>query len=364
MGGDGLSMDFREAMQRALALAWGGWGRVRPNPLVGALVLRDGVVVGEGFHAEFGGPHGEVLALVAAGERARGGDLVVSLEPCAHHGKTPPCSDAILAAGIRRVVYGARDEDPVARGGAEALRRAGVEVQGGVMEAEVRSQNALFFHRFAGRARPLVALKLAVSLDARIADRRGNSRWVSGPEARDFVHWLRAGFDAIAVGGGTVRADDPSLTVRGAVTPSKPPLRVVLDRRAELSPDSGLVRTARETPTLALLGRDAPPAMSAALQAAGVEIGVADGPPEALAELARRGVASVLVEGGGVVAGRWLEADVVDRLYLVVAPLWLGEEGVSAFAGLPGSAIEGARRWRTVERRALGDDTLLVMDRP
>ena len=334
-----------------------------PNPLVGAVVLRDGVVVGEGYHAEFGGPHGEVLALLAAGERARGADLVVRLEPCAHHGKTPPCTDAIVAAGIRRVVYGARDEDPVARGGADVLRRAGVEVQGGLLEAEARAQNALFFHRFSGLTRPFVALKLAMSLDARIADRQGHSRWVSGPEARDFVQWLRAGFDAIAVGGGTARVDDPSLTVRGAVLPPRPPLRVVLDRRAELPPAATLVRTARETPTLALLGRDAPPAASAALRAAGVEVAAADGPAEALAELSRRGVASVLVEGGGVVAGRMLGADVVDRLYLVVAPLWLGEEGASAFSGLPGSAIEDAVRWRTVERRALGNDTLLVMDR-
>jgi diaminohydroxyphosphoribosylaminopyrimidine deaminase/5-amino-6-(5-phosphoribosylamino)uracil reductase len=363
VGGRALSVDFQEAMQRALALAWGGWGRVARNPLVGALVLRDGAVVGEGYHAEFGGPHGEVLALVAAGERARGADLVVSLEPCAHHGKTPPCTDAILAAGIRRVVYGARDEDPVARGGADVLRGAGVEVQGGVLEADARAQNALFFHRFSGHAGPFVALKLAVSLDARIADRQGRSRWVSGPEARDFVHWLRAGFDALAVGGGTVRADDPDLTVRGAVWPTRPPLRVVLDRRAELPLDAALVRTARETPTLALVGRAAPPARSAALRTAGVEVAGADDPPEALAELTRRGIASVLVEGGGVVAGRMLTADVVDRLYLVVAPLWLGEEGVSAFSGLAGSAIEDAVRWRTVERRALGDDTLLVVDR-
>jgi len=356
-------VDFTGAMQRALALAWGGWGRVAPNPLVGALVVRDGAVVGEGFHAEFGGPHGEVLALVAAGERARGADLVVTLEPCAHHGKTPPCTDAILAAGIRRVVFGARDADPVAAGGAEVLRRAGVEVQGGVLEADARAQNALFFHRFAGRGRPFVALKLAVSLDARIADRHGRSRWVSGPAARDFVQWLRAGFDALAVGGGTAKADDPSLTVRGTVQPSRPPLRVVLDRRAELPPTAALVRTAREVPTLALLGRDAPPAAGEALRAAGVAVAAADGPAEAMAALAGRGVASVLVEGGGVVAGRLLAAGVVDRLYLVVAPLWLGEEGVAAFPGVPAPAIEEVARWRTVERRALDDDTLLVLDR-
>jgi diaminohydroxyphosphoribosylaminopyrimidine deaminase / 5-amino-6-(5-phosphoribosylamino)uracil reductase len=358
-------VDFRDAMERALALAWRGWGRVGRNPLVGAVVLRDGVVVGEGYHEAYGGPHAEVLALQAAGERARGADLVVGLEPCAHQGKTPPCTDAIAAAGVRRVVYAARDDDPAARGGAAVLARAGVEVQGGLLEAEARAQNAAFFHRFTAEAsgRPFVALKLAVSLDARIADRNGRSRWVSGEQARDFVQWLRAGFEAIAVGGGTARADDPSLTVRGAVRPVKPPLRVVLDRRAELPLEARLVRTAREAPTLALLGRDAPEAGAAALRAAGVMVATADGPTEALAELARRGVASVLVEGGGVVAGRMLEAGVVDRLYLVVAPLWLGEEGVSAFPGVTAPAIQDAVRWRTIERRALGDDTLLVMDR-
>jgi len=355
-------VDFRAGMERAIALAWSGWGRVGRNPLVGALVLRDGEVVGEGFHAGYGGPHAEVAALAVAGGAARGADLVVSLEPCVHHGKTPPCTDAILAAGVRRVIFGAHEEDPAARGGAAVLARAGVTVEGGLLEAEVRAQNAIFFHRFAGRGRPFVALKLAVSLDARIADRDGRSQWVSGEAAREFVQWLRAGFDAIAVGAGTARADDPSLTVRGPVRPARPPLRVVLDRRGELSPDSTLARTARETPTLALVGRDADGG-TGALREAGVEVAPADGPAEALAELARRGVDGVLIEGGGVVAGRFLAEDLVDRVYLVVAPLWLGERGVPAFPGLADASIGEAVRWRTVERRALGDDTLLVMDR-
>ena len=356
-------MDFPQAMERAIALAWNGWGRVGRNPLVGALVLRDGAVVGEGFHAEFGGPHGEALALVAAGERARGADLVVTLEPCAHHGKTPPCTDAILASGIRRVVFGAHDVDPAARGGADLLRQAGVVVEGGLMEPAVRAQNAMFFHRHAEPARPFVALKLAASVDGRIADKDGNSRWVTGVPAREYVHWLRAGFDAVAVGGGTAKADDPGLTVRGPVRPVKPPLRVVLDRHAELPPASQLVQTAREVPTLALVGRGAPAPAVAALREAGVEVAVAEAQREILSELSRRGVASVLVEGGGVVAGRLLKEGVVDRLYLMVAPLWLGEEGVAAFAGVPAARIEDAPRWRTAERRALGDDTLLVLDR-
>lgn len=356
-------MDFHQAMEQAIALAWGGWGRVGQNPLVGALVLRDGAVVGEGFHAEFGGPHGEALALVAAGERARGADLVVTLEPCAHHGKTPPCTDAILASGIKRVVFGAHDVDPAAKGGAEVLRRGGVAVEGGLMERAVRAQNAAFFHRHTESGRPFVALKLAMSVDGRIADREGRSRWVTGEAARDYVHWLRAGFDAVAVGGGTAKADDPSLTVRGAVTPVKPPLRVVLDRHGELPPGSTLARTSREVPTLALIGRSAPPDAVAALRETGVEVAFAEAQRELLSELSRRGVGSLLVEGGGVVAGRLLKEGVVDRLYLLVAPLWLGEEGVGAFTGVPAARIEDAVRWRTVERRALGEDTLIVMDR-
>ena len=359
-----VAVDDAELMWRAITLAWGGWGRVGRNPLVGAVVVRDGVVVGEGFHAEFGGRHGEVAALEAAGARARGADLVVSLEPCAHYGKTPPCTDAIVAAGIRRVVFGAHDVDPRARGGAEALRRAGVEVVPGVLEVEARAQNAPFFHRFAGHGRPFVALKLAVSLDARIADSSGRSRWVSEGEAREYVQWLRAGFDAIAVGAGTATADDPSLTVRGRVVPARPPLRVVLDRRGEVPIGATVVKTAREHATLVLLGREVPGSVRGALEAAGVQVADADGPPEAAAELARRGVASVLIEGGGVVAGRWLKEDLVDRIYLIVAPILIGGDGVPAFAGVPGTAIEAARRWRTVDRRTLGNDSLLVMDRP
>lgn len=359
-------MDDREAMQRAIALAWGGWGRVGKNPLVGALVVRDGAVVGEGFHAEWGGRHGEVVALAAAGTRARGAELVVSLEPCAHYGKTPPCTDAIVGAGIRRVVFGARDADPKARGGGDVLRRAGLDVVPGLLEEEVRAQNALFFHRLAGagRERPFVALKLAVSLDARIADRTGRSQWVSGSEAREFVHWLRAGFDAIAVGAGTATADDPGLTVRGSVVPAKPPLRVVLDRRGEVARTATLVRTARETPTLFFLGPEALAASRAALESSGAQVAEADAPRAALMELARRGIASVLVEGGGVLAGRLLKEELVDRVYLIVAPILLGGDGVPAFAGLPGTAIEAARRWRTVDRRTLGNDSLLVLDRP
>jgi len=202
-------MTDAELMERAFALAWRGWGRVSPNPMVGAVVLdASGALAGEGWHAEFGGLHGERAALLAAGPRARGGTLIVSLEPCNHQGKQPPCTEAILAAGIARVVYALEDPNPEAAGGAEVLRGAGVVVEGGLLRSAAAAQNAPFLGRWRTPERPWVALKLATSLDGRIADRFGRSRWISGEPARDFVHWLRAGMDAIGVGGATARGGD------------------------------------------------------------------------------------------------------------------------------------------------------------
>ncbi len=356
-------MTDREAMERAVQLAWRGWGRTGANPMVGALVLRGGEVVGEGWHAEFGGKHAEVVALEQAGDRARGGDLVVTLEPCRHHGKTPPCIEAILTHGIRRVVFGVEDVDPRARGGALHLRTAGVRVEHGLLADDVRRQNALFFHRYQAATRPFVALKLAVSLDARIADHRRKSQWITGPPARDFVHWLRAGFDAIGAGVGTVKADDPRLTPRGAVTPLKPPLRVVFDRRAETPPDARVVKWARVEATIVLAERAAPPAQVDALRRAGAEVMEADGLAAQLVALRTRGVNSLLVEGGGVLAGRLLGQDLVDRIFLLQAPMLLGRDGVPAFGELPAVDIDAVRRWKVSGRRVLGDDALTVLDR-
>ena len=210
-------------MARALDLAWRGWGRVQPNPLVGAVVLAAGELVGEGWHPEYGDRHAEALALSAAGERARGATLVVTLEPCAHQGKQPPCTDAILRSGVRRVLAAMPDPNPVAAGGGDRLRAAGVEVEIGPLADAAAAQNAMFLHSISHPNRPFVALKLATTLDGRIADGSGHSRWISGQEAREYVQWLRAGFDAIAVGGRTARLDDPSLTVRGPVRPRVPP---------------------------------------------------------------------------------------------------------------------------------------------
>lgn len=362
MGGGGLTE--LEAMRRALALAWHGWGRVGANPLVGAVLLRGGQPIAEGWHGEFGGPHAEARVLAEAGEAARGATLVVTLEPCRHHGKTPPCAEAIAASGVSRVVFGAADADPRARGGAATLLAAGVRVEAGLLADAARIQNASFFHRYAALRRPYVAVKLALSLDGRIADGARRSRWISGAEARAWVHWLRAGFEAIGVGLGTVLADDPQLTVRGEVTPLVTPWRVVFDSRAEIPPQAALRRTATQTPTLVLAGPGAPASRVTGLRAAGVKVERVDGLEGALAALHERGIASLLVEGGAQLAGRLVAAGLVDRLFLVTAPVILGEGAVPAFGAPAGGGLDAIPRWRLVGRRALGADTLTVLDRP
>ena len=353
----------RAAMERALDLARRGWGRVAPNPLVGAVVLAGDAVVGEGYHAEYGGPHAEVVALQGARERARGATLVVNLEPCTHHGKTPPCTDAILEAGVARVVAAIPDPDPQARGGAALLRARSVAVSVGLLAEAGAALNAPFLFAREQEERPFVALKLATSIDGRIADAAGSSQWVSGEAAREHVHWLRAGFDAIAVGGTTALRDNPQLTVRGPVTPRRPPVRVVFDRRAMLNLGVQLVSTAREVPTWVMSSLDAPSSSVTQLENSGVRVFRPTTLWDGLRMLRDAGIQSLLCEGGGALGARLLADGLVDRLYWVQAPVWLGEGAVPAFPGVPAHPLAAAPRWTPVERRALGSDTLLVLDR-
>ena len=352
-----------QAMRRALELARLGWGRVAPNPMVGAVVLRNGVAVGEGYHVEYGRAHAEVAALEAAGDAARDATLVVSLEPCAHHGKTPPCTDAILAAGVKRVVASIRDPDPAARGGLDLLARAGVDLSVGLLQEEAAALNAQFLFSRTHDERPFVALKLATSVDGRIADAAGESRWVSGEAARDYVHWLRAGFDAIGVGGTTALKDNPRLTVRGPVVPRRPPVRIVFDRRAMLNPGVTVVSTAREVPTWVVASPEAPVSSVTALEQNGVRVFRPETLAAGLRMLRDAGIQSLLCEGGGALGMRLLADELVDRLYWVQAPVWLGEGAVPAFPGVPDAPLPAAPRWTPVERRALGVDTLLVLDK-
>lgn len=353
-------------MRRALALAERGWGRVAPNPLVGCVLVRDGEVVGEGWHAEYGRAHAEVTALLAAGDRARGATAYVTLEPCAHHGKTPPCTDALITAGVSRVVYAAPDPDPEAMGGGAVLEEAGILVQGRVEEANALEQNAPFFHRHTaiGAERPWIELKLAMSLDARIADASGRSFWITGEEARAEVHRLRAAHDAICIGVGTALADDPKLTVRGMVEPRIPPVRVVFDRSLRLPPDSELARTAAEVPVCVVCAPGADAARRGQLERRGVEVLEAENLRGALRGLRERGIGSAFVEGGGGLAGALVGEKLVDRLSLFYAPVLLGEGAVSPFVALQGLTLEGAPRWRRIRTDVFGSDTLICLGRP
>jgi diaminohydroxyphosphoribosylaminopyrimidine deaminase/5-amino-6-(5-phosphoribosylamino)uracil reductase len=327
------------------------------------VVLQGEELVGEGFHAEFGQRHAEVMALESAGSRARGGTVVVTLEPCNHQGKQPPCTTALLDAGVKHVLAAVADPNPEAGGGAASLIAGGVRVDIGLRADEASRQNAAFLHRFTEAQRPFVALKLATTLDGKIADHAGRSRWISGSKAREFVHWLRAGYDAIGVGGYTARTDDASLTARGSVEPRVPPRRVVFDRQGDLPASLTLVRTAREIPTLLLTTPQASPAKLDALESAGVEVHQNASLTAAMSTLGRQGIGSLLVEGGGRLAGALIAEGLVDRYYWIQSPVWLGDDGIPAIEGIPGSRLMEAERWQVVERRSLGEDTLLVVDR-
>jgi diaminohydroxyphosphoribosylaminopyrimidine deaminase / 5-amino-6-(5-phosphoribosylamino)uracil reductase len=349
-------------MRRALALARKGWGQTAPNPLVGAVVVRDGQVVGEGHHTRFGAAHAEIEALRAAGDRAEGSTVYVTLEPCAHVGKTAPCADALIAARVARVVVAARDPNPEAAGGVERLRAAGIEVAAGVEEESARELNAPFFHAFAER-RPWVTLKLALSLDGALADATGHSRWITGDDSRREVHQMRAGSDAIGIGIGTALADDPTLTVRDAPAPRVPPLRVVFDRAARLPATSKLARTARDLPTLIVA--DSPPAARVmTLEALGVRVVQATALRVALDALGDAGVRSLLVEGGARLAGAFIGTGMVDRLVIFQGSAIFGAGALSAFAFVPPTEVARAPGWRALERREIGADTMTVYAPP
>ncbi len=334
---------------------------MHPNPLVGALVVGENEVIGNGWHAEFGGPHAERVALDQAGAAARGATLYTTLEPCGHSGKQPPCADAIVAAGIARVVVAIADPNPLAHGGMSRLRQSGIVVDEGVLAAEAARQNFRFLHRFSHSPRPFVAIKLAVSMDGKLADSTGASHWLSGPEARAWVHWLRAGFGGLAVGGKTAVADDVRLTVRAPLQPREPPTRVVFDRQGQLAAAHGIFADARQIPVVVVIGSQVAADHRLRLEHAGAKVLVADHLDSALAAVAAAGVDSLLVEGGGRLAGALLREHLIDRIYQVQCPVWLGQ-GVPAWNGVGEAAIESAPRWRVIERRSLGSDTLIVLE--
>jgi diaminohydroxyphosphoribosylaminopyrimidine deaminase/5-amino-6-(5-phosphoribosylamino)uracil reductase len=328
-------------MRHAVNLAERGRGAAEPNPLVGAVVVRDGGVVGAGWHRKYGEPHAEVNALAEAGDAARGATLYVTLEPCCHHGKTPPCTDVVLRSGVRRVVVAISDPFPEVSGkGVAALRAAGLVVEVGTCAAEARRLNAPYL-KLIDRAMPYVHAKWAMTLDGKIATRTGDAKWISNDAARRRVHELRGRMDAVVVGIGTVLADDPLLTARppGPRTPA----RVVFDSRLRLPVESRLVRTAREAPVIAATADKVDPDRAVALEACGVEVlhvPAPDGRPGVeplLRELGRRRFTNVLVEGGGTVLGSFLDARAIDEFHVFVAPKLVG--GAAAPSPVAGQGV-------------------------
>jgi diaminohydroxyphosphoribosylaminopyrimidine deaminase / 5-amino-6-(5-phosphoribosylamino)uracil reductase len=341
-------------MRRALELAECGRGRVSPNPLVGAVVVRDGEVIGEGFHAKLGELHAERVALAdceGRGEDPAGATMYVTLEPCAHEGRQPPCTEAILEAGIGRVVIASEDPSEKAAGrGPGILRDGGVEVEfaAGEEATEARLLNQPF-RKHARTGLPLVTLKLAMSLDGQTTTPEGDPPWISGPESQELVHCWRAESDAIVVGIGTVLADDPLLTARptrSAVPYAsiahkrnsgagvRQPLRIVFDHQARLPLDSQLVQTLDQSPVLVVVSQGADPLRLAALREAGVETVVVDGIGAVLSELGRRNITSLFLEGGRTLASAFLDADAIDEARTFIAPTLLGDPG-SGGGGAP-----------------------------
>jgi len=350
-------------MGMALALARRGLGATHPNPAVGAVVVKSGRVVGRGWHARAGGPHAEVAAFASAGARARGGTLFVTLEPCCHVGRTAPCTDAILAAGIARVVAATRDPNPLVNGkGLALLRRRGVSVTVGCRESEAREQNAGFIKRVT-TGLPLVILKAAISLDGRVATSAGESKWITGAAARRRVHALRAEADAIAVGVGTVLAADPRRSVRDGSR--RAATRVVFDAALRTPPDARLLAR-RAGGVVILAAPDAPRARLARLERAGARVvtvpraarGGGVSLRRALRALAREGINTILLEGGGRLATSFLAERLVDRVALFYAPIVLG--GARPLVGDLGiSRLAGAIRLRSATCRRIGGDFLI-----
>lgn len=358
-------MDHASHMRAALGLARRRLGDTWPNPSVGCVIVcDDGRVVGRATTAAHGRPHAEPQALAMAGEAARGATAYVTLEPCCFHGRTPPCTEALIAAGIRRVVVGARDPDPRVDGaGIARLRAAGIEVVEGVMTAAAtEAASGLYTRILAGR--PLVTLKLASTLDGKIATRSGESRWITGTTARRAVHALRGRHDAVMVGVGTALADDPELTCRIPGFKTVPTVRVVIDSRLRISLTSQLVATARSSPTWIVARGDADRDRAVALEAAGVEL-LAAAPAEmgvdladALAGLAGRGITRVLAEGGAALAAGLLRADLVDRIAWFHAPAVMGGDGFPAAAAFGTEVLATMPRFRRVAVQAVGEDVL------
>jgi diaminohydroxyphosphoribosylaminopyrimidine deaminase/5-amino-6-(5-phosphoribosylamino)uracil reductase len=362
-----VELEDEAYMRRALELAERGRGLTSPNPVVGAVIVRDDTIVGEGWHEGPGTPHAEAAALRAAGSDARGATLYVTLEPCDHHGRTPPCTRAIAGAGVRRVVAAVRDPNPVVDGrGFERLRTAGIEVVTAVLRPEAERQNEAFA-KHVRTGMPLVVLKMAATLDGKVAARDGSSRWITGDEARARAHRLRGASDAIVIGAGTALFDDPALTVRDPSYRGRAPLRVLVDARGAVPPAGNLFSA--HAPTLIATTGSATEARRDEWARAGADVVVFDAeggrvPLASLfAHLGKRGIQSALLEGGPTLAWSAVGEGLVDRLVLFLAPKLLGGERAPAVLGGEGFApVERAVPLRITNVESIGEDLMVEAD--
>jgi diaminohydroxyphosphoribosylaminopyrimidine deaminase / 5-amino-6-(5-phosphoribosylamino)uracil reductase len=351
-------------MHRALELARKAEGRTRPNPAVGAVLVRGGEIVGEGYHPEAGQPHAEIFALRSAGEKARGADLYVTLEPCCHQGRTGPCVDALLAAGISRAFIGVPDPNPLVSGrGMSRLQAGGVAIRAGVLEKECRRLIAPFAKHIS-TGLPYVILKTAMTLDGKTATANGHSQWISNAGSREHVHSVRDRVDAIMIGIGTVLRDDPRLTTRLA-SGGRDAVRIVVDAGLRIPEDAAVLTVESAAPTWIAVAGDASPEKAARLQRRGVDILRIDGPGERVAvesllkELGKRGIQSVLLEGGGELNASALHAGMVDRLMVYVAPKLVGGDGLGMFSGKGVEQMTDAVALTEISTTMFGDDVLI-----
>ncbi|KPA23095.1 Riboflavin biosynthesis protein RibD [Shimia sp. SK013] len=361
-------MSDNRYMALALSLGRRGQGQCWPNPAVGCVIVKDGRVVGRGWTQPGGRPHAEPVALAQAGEAARGATAYVTLEPCAHHGQTPPCADALIAAKVARVVVAVEDSDARVSGrGLTMLRDAGIAVETGVLADEAARDLQGFFLK-TDLGRPFLTLKLASTLDGRIATATGESRWITGAPARREVHAMRMRHDAVMVGGGTARVDDPSLTVRDMGV-HRQPVRVVVSRRLDLPLMSTLARTAKDVPLWIAHGADADPTLQKTWQDLGAELLSCDleraqlSPASVLTALAAKGLTRVFCEGGGSLAASLLAADLVDELITFNAGMVMGAEGHPAIGAMGIERLAEAPRFDLVSQRPVGQDVMSVWHR-
>lgn len=356
-------MDKVSLMRRALALAKRGLATVSPNPAVGAVVVKGGRVVSTGYHKRAGEKHAEVIALERAGDLARGATLYLTLEPCCHHGRTPPCVDRVAASGVKKVVLGASDPNPRVSGrGIEALRKAGIEVEEGVLAAECTRVNEAF-NKYITTGRPFVTLKLASTLDGRIATSTGESRWITGPKARDLVHRMRASTDVVLVGGATAMKDDPELTVRRARGAN--PARAVVDPALRLPLELRLFERSETERVMVFTTSQAGKAAVREARERGIEVVEVGKAPEGadldmvMKELGKRELARALVEGGGRLSAALLKRKLVDKVSYFVSPRFIGSDGVASVGELQVRSLSQAVSLQRVSSRKVGSDILV-----